>query len=176
MKQLLVLFSVLIFASCSTTPDNIIHDQKSEKGDWVYDSRVSKPVQQDIEYVQIAPTWGQSFDYADKRSDRPVDVIAGFLFLSLTVFIIVIRAKEVSWFPKPLENVHLFNSVLFITIVATISFFIGDAGNVKFNNYKWIEKTEYEKAIRETGSTQPIWDSLENKCLIVYGPYGCYSK
>jgi hypothetical protein len=176
MKQLLVLFSVLVFASCSTAPDNKIHNQKLEKGGWVYDSLFEKPIQQDIVYVQIAPTWGQSFDYAGKRSDRIVDVIAGFLFLSLTIVFIVIRAKEVSWFPKFLENPHVFNGALFIGIVATVSFFIGDAGNIKFNNYKWIEKTEYEKAITETGSTQPIWDSLENKCLIVYGPYGCYTK
>jgi hypothetical protein len=176
MKAFLVFFSMLVLVSCSNKPDDIIHNQKSEKGDWVYDSRVSKPVQQDIEYVQIAPTWGQSFYYAGKRSDRPVDVIAGFLFLSLTVVLIAVRAKEVSWFPKVLENVHLFNGALFIMIVATVSFFIGDAGNIKFNNYKWVEKSEYESVIKEAGSTQPIWDSLENKCLIVYGPYGCYTK
>jgi hypothetical protein len=176
MKQFLILLAMLVFVSCSNKPDNIIHDQKSEKGGWVFDSSVSKPVQQDVEYVQIAPTWGQAFHYVSKRSDRAVKLGASFIFLAVFVVLFVGKAKETSWFPQALQNMMLFNGLLFISLVAAVTFFISDPAGIKINNDKWIEKLEYEKVMKEAGSTQPIWDSLENKCLIVDGPYGCYTK
>ena len=176
MKAFLVLFSMLVLVSCSSKPDNNIHDQKSEKGGWVYDSTVSKPVQQDIAYVQIAPTWGQAFDYAGKRADRAAKIAASFLFLVVFVVLFAGKATEASWFPERLQNMLLFNALLFVTAAAATMFFIGDPAGVKINNDKWIEKLEYEKVIQEAGSTQPIWDSLENNCLIIDGPYDCYTK
>lgn len=176
MKAFLVLFSMMVLVSCSNKADNIIHDQKSEKGGWVFDSSVSKPVQQNVEYVQIAPTWGQAFYYADKRSDRVIKVIASLVFLAVFLLLFVGKAKETSWFPQALQNMLLFNIILFISAVAAITFFISDPAGIKINNNKWIEKLEYEKIMQESGSTQPIWDSLENKCLIIDGPYGCYTK
>jgi len=176
MKAFLVFFSMLVLVSCSSTPDNTIHNQKSEKGGWVFDSSVSKPVQQEIEYVQIAPTWGQAFHYAGKRSDRAIKLAASFLFLAVFVVLFVGKTTEASWFPRPLQNMMLFNGILFVSLVASAMYFMGDPGGIKVNNDKWIEKLEYEKVIQEAGSTQPIWDSLENNCLIVDGPYGCYTK
>lgn len=176
MKQFFIILFVLVLAGCATAPNNTIHNQKSEKGGWVFDSSVSKPVQQDVEYVQIAPTWGQAFYYAGKRSDRAIKLAASFVFLAVFVVLFVGKAKEASWFPQALQNMLLFNGVLFISLVASIMYFMGDPGGIKINNDKWIEKTEYEKVMQEAGSTQPIWDSLENNCLIIDGPYGCYSK
>jgi hypothetical protein len=39
-----------------------------------------------------------------------------------------------------------------------------------------VKKEVYDKAIKETGSTKPIWDSLRSECKIVFGPYECYGK
>jgi hypothetical protein len=145
MKQLLVLFSIVFFSSCAITSDNIIHNQKSEKGGWVFDSNVSKPVQQEIEYVQIAPTWGQAFYFAGKRSDRALKLTASIIFLAAFTVLFIGKAKETSWFPKSLQNMFLFNGLMFILIVSAVIFFIGGPSGVKFNNYKWIEKLDYEK-------------------------------
>lgn len=172
MKRLIFVLSLVFFASCVNAPDNIVHSQKSEKGEFVYDHRYG-PIQQDIEYVQLAPTWGQSFYYASKRADRPVKVIVSLLFLVLFVLLFVGKASEASWFPKALQNMMLFNAALFITLAAAFSFFVSDPAGIKWNNDKWIKKEVYENALKE-GSTKPIWDSLENNCLIVDGPYNCY--
>jgi len=177
MKAFLVLLSMLVLVSCSSKPDNTIHNQNSEKGGWVFDSRVSKPVQQDIEYVQIAPTWGQSFDYAGKRSDRVVMV--GLAILCLTAFVALFYAKSssASWLPRVLdEQVHLFNILLFLFLASSVALYMSQPSGIKWNNDKWVEKAVYDKTMQDAGSTQPIWDSLEVNCLIVDGPYGCYTK
>ena len=174
MKQLIIVLSILFFASCSTAPDNIIHDQKSEKGNWVYDSVFKKPIQEDIEYVQIAPTWGQAFDYASKRADRELYVGLAVLLLAMAVFLVISKAKDASWVPRFFDNVHIFNMSLFLLISFSASSFLAHPGGIRFNNDKWVNKFDYDKVIKESGSTQPIWDSLETNCLIVDGPYNCY--
>ena len=176
MKQLLVILSIMLFASCANTPDNVVHNQKSEKGGWVYDSRFNKPVQENIEYVQLAPTWGQAFYYADKRTDRPVMIVFAFIFLGISIALVYGKLFSTPWFPRVLdEKVILFNILLFLFLVASVTSYISQPGGIRFNNDKWVEKTVYDDAMK-TGSTQPIWDSLENNCLIVDGPYGCYTK
>jgi hypothetical protein len=177
MKQLLVLFSVLVFASCSTAPDSKIHNQKLEKGGWVYDSNVSKPVQEEIEYVQIAPTWSQAFYYAGKRTDRPVTVGLAIILFVIFVALFYAKSSEASWFPKYLnDKMIIFNALLFLFLAGSVSIYMSHPSGIKWNNDKWIEKSVFDKTIQESGSTQPIWDSLENKCFIVDGPYGCYTK
>lgn len=172
MKRLLFVLITLLFVGCVNAPDNVVHSQKSEKGNWIYDSSVG-PYQPNIEYVQLAPTWGQSFYYASRRSDRPIKLIASLAFLVVFVLLFIGKAAETPWFPKALQNMMAFNAALFITLAASVMFFISDPSGIKWNNDKWIEKEIYEEAMK-TGSTKPIWDSLENKCLIVEGPYNCY--
>lgn len=174
MKQLLIILTIMLFVSCVNAPDNIVHSQKSEKGGWVYDSRFKKPVQEDIEYVQISPTWGQAFHYASMRSDRPGKLIASLLLLVVFVLLFVGKASEAPWFPKALQNMMLFNAALFITLAAAVMFFMSDPSGIKWNNDKWVKKDIYEEAMKTNGSTKAIWDSLENNCLIVDGPYNCY--
>lgn len=172
----LFLILALYLSSCSPAPDNVIHNQKSEKGGWVYDSRFNKPVQENIEYVQIAPTWSQAFDYAGKRTDRAVMIGLAFIFLALATALFYGKSSSASWLPRVLdEKVHLFNILLFVFLASSASLYMSQPSGVKWNNDKWVEKTVYDEAMK-TGSTKPIWDSLEVNCLIVDGPYGCYTK
>ena len=176
MKHLFFILTVVLLSSCTTTPDNIVHNEKTEPGSWTVNSVTGNVVQQHFTFYQIAPTWGQAFDYANKRADRPVKVFATIAFLLMFVVLFIGKAKEASWFPEILQNMILFNAVLFITLAAALGFYFSDPSGIKWNNDKWVSKEIYEKSIQETGSTKPIWDSLENNCLIVDGPYNCYKK
>lgn len=174
MKNYVLFFlSVVLFMSCKNSPDNIIHDQRSEKGDWVYDSVAKTNVQKDVTYYKIAPTWGQASAFANQRGDRAFTIILGIIFLTVFVGLFVGQATDASWLPKVFENVNIFMGALFLSIVFSVYFFFGDASSVKWNNDKWIQKEVYDEAMK-SGSTQPIWDSLQNNCLIVDGPYNCY--
>ena len=170
------IFSIVLISCNSVSTDNTIHGQKVEQSGWKPDSVISKPVAVYDTAVMVSPTWSQSFDYASKRADHTVKVIAGIVFLLLFFGLFYGKATEASWFPKTLQNVLLFNATLFITLVAAVVLLTGDASGVKWNNDKWVKKEVYDKAISETGSTKPIWDSLENNCLIVDGPYNCYQE
>jgi hypothetical protein len=179
MKKVLV-YAALVFmmASCSKAPDNIIHDQKTElTGKWVYDSRFSKPVQEQLDYVSLSPTWGQSFYYANKRADRPVYLIIGIFLLLAAGALLYGVITDARWVP---DFFFIKSSYLNITLFVLLAFgsaaILGHPSGIKWNNDKWVERFEYDKAIKESESTQPIWDSLETHCLIVDGPYNCYTK
>lgn len=176
MKKALLVILIFSAVSCGIAPSNAVINQKSEPGGWVYDSSVKKPVQQSIEYVQIAPTWGQAFDYAGKRTDRAVMVGLALLFLALATALFYAKSSSASWLPRVLdEQVHLFNILLFVFLASSAALYMSHPSGIKLNNEKWIEKTVYDDAMK-SGSTKAIWDSLETNCLIVEGPYGCYTK
>ena len=175
-KSLLsVLVILLTITSCNNAPDNAIHSEKKEQGNWVSKDG-QKPEMTYDTYYEISPTWGQSMDYAEKRADRSLKVILSIICGIIFVGLFVGKASNASWFPEKLDaNVMLFNALLFISLVGAVYFWFGDASGVKWNNDKWVKKEVYDEAMK-TGSTKPIWDSLENNCLIVDGPYNCYTK
>jgi hypothetical protein len=87
------------------------------------------------------------------------------------------KTFSASWFPEYLDDkILVFNTMLFIFLVGSVSLFMTHPIGIKWNNDKWIEKSVFDKTIETSGSTQPIWDSLQNNCLIIDGPYGCYTK
>jgi hypothetical protein len=175
MKQLsviIVFIYAMFMSSCSNKPDNIIHTTKTEQGNWVVETPGQNPVMKYDTYYQISPTWSQANYYASKRADHILYMVLGSLFLLIFIILFYGRSSDASWFPKNLyDNNILFNALLFITLVSSISFFTSHQSAIKWNNDKWIKKEVYDKAIKETGSTQPIWDSLETNKLIVDGPY-----
>jgi hypothetical protein len=177
MKKFIVFLLLVILATgCSRKPDNKIHNQKTEKGDWIKDSVTNKPVQENVVYYQISPTWGQSFEWASQRGDRALQVIVALILFILFVALIVGTVTGASWLPQYFENPVRLYAVLFVLLSGAFYFYTGSAFGVKWNNDKWVTKQVYEKAIKEAGSTQPIWDSLQNNCLIIDGPYNCEKK
>jgi hypothetical protein len=84
------------------------------------------------------------------------------------------KATEASWFPN--VNPTSFNLILFVLLAGSISSFKWQSSSIKWNNDKWVKKEVFDKAIQETGTTQPIWDSLRSECRIVFGPYECFNK
>jgi hypothetical protein len=172
MKSLMLAVIVLIgMVSCSKVPDNKVHESKVELGGFQYDPIVKKPVQVQEEYYQIAPTWGQAFDYASKRSDHIIYTVLGVIFLIAFVALFYGKASDASWLPKFLDNEIIFVAALFLLVASTVTFFTTHASEVRWQNDKWVKKEVYDKAIKEAGSTQPIWDSLEANHLIIGGPW-----
>jgi hypothetical protein len=176
MRQLLAIITIILgmtfLPSCSNKPDDVIHNIKSEFAGWVVDKTVSdKPIQKFEDYYQISPTWEQANYYASKRPDHGLYLTLGFVLLLGFSVVFYGRTTNASWLPKSLDNPLGGNIVLFILLVSSISFLTAHQSGVKWNNDKWVKKEVYDKAVKETGSTQPIWDSLEVNKLIVDGPY-----
>lgn len=173
--QLFVILSLSLL-SCDKTPDNKIYSTQIEKGDWVVKEPGQNPVQVVDTLYQIAPTWGQSFDMASARGDHSLYVALGALFLLAFVVLFVAKATDANWLPESLHGAILGNLALALLMFIGVYALTNHAIGIKNNNYKTVKKEVYDKSIKEFGSTQPIWDSLQNNCLIVDGPYNCYEK
>lgn len=171
MKKILLLIFALVMFSCSNKPDDIINDTKTEQGAWVIKPGATKPELSQDTYYQISPTWGQAFHYAKERKDHTLVTVFGIIFLVAFAVVFYGRSTDASWLPKFLDNSIGAGFAMFVLIVSGFYFLIGDASSIKWNNDKWVKKEVYDQAIKEAGSTQPIWDSLETHNLIVDGPY-----
>lgn len=168
MKKTVILFFVLFWlglSSCDETPNDKIEAVKTEFVGWKYDSTVKKPVQAFEDYVQIYPTWSQSINYAAKSKGFWISTIGGLLFLVLAIVLFVFKSTDSSLLPESVDKfaIHL----IFVLLVAGSFFLYSKPGDVRWNNNKWVNKQHYDKVIKEAGSTKPIWDSLENNCLII---------
>lgn len=172
MKKLMLVFFILIgMISCSKDPDNKIHESKVEIGGFQYDSVSKKPVQVEEVYYKVSPTWGQAFDYASKRGDHVVYIVIGTLFLAAFIALFFGKSIDAKWLPKFLDNEILFGAALFLLLASSVTFLTTHASEVKWQNDKWIKMEVYDEAIEKTGSTQPIWDSLEVNHLIIGGAW-----
>lgn len=166
------ILGMVFLPACNKAPDNVIHATKTEQGQWVVDTPGQNPVMKYDVYYQISPTWSQANYYASKRADHVLYMVMGSLFLLVFIVLFYGKSSNASWFPEWLDNnTMLFNALLFVTIVSSISFFTSHQSGIKWNNDKWVKKEIYDQAIKESGSTQPIWDSLEANHLIIDGPY-----
>lgn len=166
-----LLLAIIFSGSCTKVPDNIIHDQKTEQAGWVVKEKGQKPELSYDTYYKISPTWGQAFSYVKERKDHTLVTIFGVIFLVGFATVFYGRTTDASWLPKFLDNSIGGGFALFVLLVSSVYFLSGDASSIKWNNDKWVKKEVYDKAMREAGSTQPIWDSLKTNHLIVDGPY-----
>lgn len=174
MKQIAVILAIFLSFGMSTgcinsVPDNKIHAVKGEKGNWVYDSATHKNIQQIDSFYLLQPTWSQAIDYASKRADNKYYVIAGVVFLIAFLVAGIGVYKSAAWLPNwgPFKSY----GVMFLLLAGSVTFISGNAYGIRWNNDKWVKKEVYDDAIKNFGSTKPIWDSLEVNHLIVDGPY-----
>ena len=171
-----LLISTSVLTSCGPNkPDNIQHDIKVTENGFKPGPTVNDaPVQVFDTTVLIKPTWGQANHFASKRGDNTTWVIIGIVLLSLLAVVIYGAASNVSWFPK--VSPQALGAFMFVLAAGALYSFKGQSSNIMWNNDKWVPKAQFDKAIQETGTTQPIWDSLEQNCKIVFGPYDCFKK
>jgi len=168
--------AALLLTSCgrSKTPDDVIHKIEISPDGYKPDPRGSnfKPIEVNDTTYTIAPTWGQSNSFAADRGDYAVWQVIGWILLLITIGLIYCIVADVSWFPR--MSVIGSSALLFVVMAGCLISFKWQSASIRWNNYKPVQKTVYEKAMNEAGSTRPIWDSLETNCKITWGPYECY--
>lgn len=156
-------------------PDNLIHGQRTEFVGWVFDPSQGKPVQQIDTFYMLQPTWKQAYYYANQRKDTKIYNSIG---VAVTVGL-VLFSKEIFDLPnKPDVQAGTAQSYAILgggTAIVLQSLF-GNAYGIKWNNNKWVNKREYDRVMKQYGSTQSIWDSLEVNYRIVDGPYPVAKK
>lgn len=173
----LFLFAVicLAVASCggSAKPNNKIYSTETKPGGYRPDTDPKKPpVAITDTTVILKPTGAQARRWASQRGDFiPMQILGWVLLLAAAGFFYGM-VSDASWFPK-LGPIWI-GLILFALIALSAASCKGHQSSIKWNNSKSIPKPVYDKAMREHGSTAPIWDSLEKNCLIVFGGYKCY--
>jgi hypothetical protein len=168
MKKTAILLSMIFWlglSSCDETPNDKVESIKTEFVGWKYDSTFKKPVQTFEESVQIYPTWSQSINYASKSKGFWLSTLAGLFFLLVALLIFALKATDSKYLPQSVDKFSVY--IMFVFLVAASFFLYSKPGEVRWNNNKWVNKQHYDKVIKEAGSTKPIWDSLENNCLII---------
>ncbi len=178
MKKLLTIllgfFAIISFAGCGKdqTPDNVIHgERQSTDFKWEVVEPGKDPVQVFPKEVMISPTWGQSNKYASERGDFSTWQWIGLILLVVLVVVVYARATE-----RININPIAMGALMLLLSAGSLTSFKWQSSSIKWNNDKWVKKEVYDKAIKESGSTKPIWDSLRRECKIAYGPYECYEK
>jgi hypothetical protein len=173
MKQLLLAITFILgtvfMSACSNKPDNEVHNIKQEEAGWTVEKPGANPVMKYEEYYLISPTWGQAQHYASKRPDHLLFVAIGLILLIAFGVLFYGKSSNASWLPESIDKFSL--PIMFILSIGSLTFLTTHQAEVKWQNNKWIKKDIYHKAIIEAGSTQPIWDSLENNHLIIGGSW-----
>lgn len=174
-KFLFVSFIACGLLSCGPNkPDNTIYGTQITADGYQPDPRGAgyPPVQVADTFYKLKPTWGQAGAFAKMRGDHGVWTIIGIvLFLLLGAFCYG-QITDARWMPN--LNPKAIGVILFILVAGAIASLRWQAMDIKWNNDHLIPKQQYDNAIRESGSTAPIWDSLAKGCHLTGGPYDCY--
>lgn len=123
---------------------------------------ISISCQAQQETVSINPTWGQAFKYANGAGQVLWTVIGLLLLAGAAVLLYMAKSNRIKLNPTGLSV------SLFIIVAASMASFFSKPAAIKWNNTKVVDKIYYDRV-----GEQHIWDSLENNCLIVDGPYNC---
>jgi len=170
-----VLMTVLLYSCGPNVPDNINHGLSVKENGFKPGLSPNDPVQVIYDStVLVKPTWGQSNHFASERGDFMIWQVIGAILLISVIVLIYGYATESKWVPK-VSPTFLF-AFIFVLSVGSLTSFKWQSSSIMWNNDKWIPKSQFDKSIKETGSTKLIWDSLENECKIVFGPYDCFKK
>lgn len=163
------IIAMIILFSCGTSaPDNKVYASDSALVGWDH----AKPVYS--ETVLIKPTWSQSFHYAKQGGWGLWLTLSIILFVAFGAMIFLAATDRL---PKLFENQTLKFLTLFILLAGALACFGSQPGSLKWNNDKWVPKTQFDNYMNAQGNITPIWDSLANNCKILWGPdKGCKDK
>ncbi len=169
----LTALSVLTLSSCKTekNPDNIIRGTDIVSTGYKPDPRgvTYQPVETFDTLYTIAPTWSQAIGYAGDRRDRNTWLFLGFGLLLIFAAAWYGRSTEARWFPRMGDL--FFGVLLFLLGAGAFTLLLGTSASIKWNNDKQVKKQDFDRALKETGSTRPLWDSMAARKAISWGPY-----
>lgn len=159
--------ALLLLSSCgkNRTPNDTIQKVETRENGFKPNGIGNPPIPIIDTSYGLSITWGQANYYASRRGDRLVWVIIGIVLLVAAG--LAIRFLE-EMDPK-LKGV-----IVWACLAGSLVSFKWQSAGAKWNNDKVVPKAVYDKAMKEAGSTRPIWDSLERECCITWGPYNCY--
>ena len=162
---LLLLVTVLFTISCSKEPSNEIIKTKTEKGDWVYNPSLNKPVQVEQTYYLLQPTWGQAFSISFKYGKYLVSFVLGVIFIFLMVMVVYSQYANPSWAPKLFEKWWV--TISFVLLAIGASCIYSRPSIVRFENDKWVKKEVYDSVMQADNNTKAIWDQYEKSGTII---------
>jgi hypothetical protein len=160
--------SALLF-SCSGKPDNKVYGSKVEFSHYEPQG-AGKPVKAVSDsFVLIQPTWGQAHIMASQRGDNWIWKVIQLVLIGGLLYIIYLVATD----KKEFEI-----KIILTWVVLGWAFIASNwqSASIKWENNWYVPKAQYEKEMKEHGSTKAIWDSLENNGLIEWGKYSMYKK
>lgn len=177
MKQILfIVLTASLFCACRSNlkPDNVIHQTDIVQNGYRPQGPGKQPLAVMDTTVYMKPTWGQAINFARARGDH--GVMGWLAGLCLVVFAggFYGRASDAKWFPN-INDIAL-AILLLVFLAGFIGAGWGQAMRIKWDNKIGISKQRYDQAMRESGSTRPIWDSLKAGCHIIGGPYNRFDE
>lgn len=188
MKKILLVFTTFLAVfmfSCSAVPNDkpvLVYTATDSSWVSVYDSipvylngvahttyAVIAKTHPTIQRAQIEPTWGQSFYYAFKYGYTPIFIVGLLLFFIGVLAATLDQFGKLESLLKLKTDINSYVKVaLFLVFMAAGAITIySKPGNIRWNNKKDVTVTYLDQTIKEAGSSQPIWDSLEVHNLII---------
>jgi hypothetical protein len=159
--------SALFLTSCgsSNVPDDKIYATDSvPTGFYQVTTPDKDPTPITYQVVYLAPTWGQANSFARETKAYVTFQVLGFILLALAGLLFYALASN------RIKTSTGWAILVMVLLGLSLVSFKGTAASIKWNNKKGIPRQTYERAIQETGSTAPIWDSLKNNGMILWGP------
>jgi hypothetical protein len=118
------------------------------------------------ETVTISPSWGQAFHYANEAGQGKFTFL-GILLIAAAVGVVIMGSQDKLTFIGVKQGLAV-NLIAFVLMALGLLSLFLKPGEVKWNNDK-----EVNKIYMDSVGEKHIWDSLENNCLIVEGPFKC---
>lgn len=168
MRNLIFVITMgVVLISCGPNqPDNKIHATDYVENGYRPAGIGNAPEKVIDTVYYIKPTWGQANAMAGQRGDRTVWVIISIVLL------IAAGLMAWAWQTNRISvDGKMGGLALFVLLAGSLVAFKWQSASIKWNNKKPVAKSVYDKAIREKGSTAPIWDTLVSNYHINWGPY-----
>lgn len=164
-RPLLMIPLLILMAGCDSEPDNKIHGTEYKNvGFKVSVNSDSDPTMIVDTIVYIQPTLCQGFYFASKSPGYLTAALAGVLLFALFVILLLLMLN------RSVENSRFYGVLLALLLGLSLTCFLLKPFHIRDENKKGVSKAVYDKAMKESGSTKPIWDSLMNNHLIIGGP------
>lgn len=172
----LIAIALLFCTSCSNKPNDTDVKTITEKATAftpVKDAtgKIVANELKDVQKVVISPTWGQSFHYAFASGRYALWLVIGLILVAAGTGVLYGYNTD-RLFGK--ASPTAIGALAFLIFAGAIGAIYTQPGGIKWNNNKTLEKTYFDKVVKEEGSSKRLWDSVANHCLLVDGPtQGC---
>lgn len=170
----LLLLTLVMFSSCTGVPNDKDVESFVDNNDLElvhnYDAngKIISNSYVPVEKVVLKPSFSQTIEYSFK-SGYGVKLFVGVLFLAGCGVWIYYMSKDQlpTFFKNSHQSETLFNQIVAgILLLLALVFILNQPINVGLNR-KFVRKFHFDEVVKSYGSSQPIWDSLYSRNLIL---------